>query len=254
MKTTLNYLPLIDFDIYQQLIIEEAILKKNKDNWLITNIPLDPTIVMGISNTLEKMINLPLLANAPLCIVRRFSGGGTVITDQNTIFITFIMNSSDTVSSIPGKVFDWISNIYEEILPASSRLKENDFVISDKKFGGNAQYMKRDRWLHHTSFLWDYSELNMNYLKIPERAPLYRAQRSHTDFICKLKPFYSEKQDLFKQLVKKLNSLFKIEYKEKNSLEILKAIVDLSVKSTYKFTHEEILSCVQVNTLANSLA
>ena len=29
----------------------------------------------------------------------------------------------------------------------------------------------RDRWLHHTSFLWDFNAANMEYLLIPESQP-----------------------------------------------------------------------------------
>lgn len=35
-------------------------------------------------------------------------------------------------------------------------LRENDYVFRDQKFGGNAQYFTGQRWLHHTSFLWNY--------------------------------------------------------------------------------------------------
>lgn len=49
-----------------------------------------------------------------------------------------------------------------------------DYVLGDKKFGGNAQSIIKDRFLHHTSFLWDYQDFRMAYLKLPQRAPTYR--------------------------------------------------------------------------------
>ena len=52
-----------------------------------------------------------------------------------------------------------------------------DYVFGHRKFGGNAQAITKDRWLHHTSFLWDYQQDRMALLKLPARAPEYRAVR-----------------------------------------------------------------------------
>jgi lipoate-protein ligase A len=49
----------------------------------------------------------------------------------------------------------------------------SDYAFSHRKFGGNAQSITKNRWVHHTSFLWDYDVKNMDYLKIPKRAPEY---------------------------------------------------------------------------------
>jgi len=62
-----------------------------------------------------------------------------------------------------------------------------DYALGQKKFGGNAQAISKDRWLHHTSFLWDYEQDRMALLKQPLRAPEYRAGREHSEFIIPLK-------------------------------------------------------------------
>lgn len=36
------------------------------------------------------------------------------------------------------------------------------------------QAITRSRWLHHTTFLWDFDDANMRLLKHPDRAPAYR--------------------------------------------------------------------------------
>lgn len=66
-------------------------------------------------------------------------------------------------------------------------LREDDYVFDDRKFGGNAQSLSKGRWLHHTSFLWDFDPKNMEYLTNPARQPKYRQQRSHLEFLCPLK-------------------------------------------------------------------
>lgn len=50
-----------------------------------------------------------------------------------------------------------------------------DYAFGSRKFGGNAQSITKNRWVHHTSFLWDYDVSNMDYLKLPMRAPEYRS-------------------------------------------------------------------------------
>jgi lipoate-protein ligase A len=57
--------------------------------------------------------------------------------------------------------------------------------------GGNAQTIAgQNGWLHHTSFLWDYDDDNMEYLSLPSKQPDYRENRSHEDFLVKLSTYY----------------------------------------------------------------
>ena len=49
-----------------------------------------------------------------------------------------------------------------------------DYTFGERKFGGNAQAITKQRWLHHTSFLWDFDDRNMALLKHPSQVPEYR--------------------------------------------------------------------------------
>lgn len=77
-----------------------------------------------------------------------------------------------------------------------------DYVFGSRKFGGNAQAISRDRWLHHTSFLWDYNSQLMGLLKHPPRTPEYRGGRSHEEFIMRLKDIVPERNALVDDLCK----------------------------------------------------
>lgn len=58
------------------------------------------------------------------------------------------------------------------------KLKGNctvDYVFGELKFGGNAQAITKQRWLHHTSFLWTFEPERMSLLKHPVKTPAYRA-------------------------------------------------------------------------------
>lgn len=68
------------------------------------------------------------------------------------------------------------------------------------KFGGNAQAISRGRWLHHTSFLWDYSPERMNLLLNPQKAPEYRFGREHKDFLVRLRDVVPSRDKLIEEL------------------------------------------------------
>lgn len=104
----------------------------------------------------------------------------------------------------------------------SFQLQENDYCFGTKKFGGNAQRVSRNIWVHvrchchptetwlccpiapfgfasptpcimslsqHTSFLWELdSEAITRYLTLPPKRPEYRRSRPHSDFLCALGP------------------------------------------------------------------
>ena len=53
-------------------------------------------------------------------------------------------------------------------------LRENDYCLGAAKVGGNAQALSRGRFVHHTSFLWDYRPDAMALLQHPPKAPEYR--------------------------------------------------------------------------------
>ncbi|XP_074361478.1 uncharacterized protein LOC141701733 isoform X2 [Apium graveolens] len=147
-------------------------------------------------------------------VIRRFSGGGTVIVDTGTIFVTFICNKDDVpeVQPYPRPIMSWSSLLYSKVFQGVGDfvLRENDYVFGNRKFGGNAQSITKNRWIHHTSFLWDYDIKNMAYLKIPKRAPEYRLARNHLDFICCMKEYMS-RTNFITRTVHALEGEFSIE-------------------------------------------
>ena len=130
-------------------------------------------------------------------LVRRFTGGGTVVVDANTTLISFICNKDAAVGSpsFPRELMAWSSRFYSplfaSLLPPPAppfSLAEHDYALGDKKVGGNAQTLSRDRWVHHTSFLWDYDPSLLGaLLKMPARAPSYRGGRPHSEFVTRLR-------------------------------------------------------------------
>lgn len=192
--------------IDQQLLLEEQLLREDNRNFCLINTGSSPAIVMGISGKADTLIHLNHLPDS-IPIFRRFSGGGTVIVDENTVFITFICNKADhPFPAYPEPILIWAESILAPSVPGL-KLRENDFVIGDKKCGGNALYIKKDRWLVHTSFLWDYDPERMNLLKHPAKTPPYRQGRSHEEFVCRLSDHFESREDWIQKIKNHLSSL-----------------------------------------------
>lgn len=186
--------------ILEQLRLEEALLRADDKNWCLINTNSPPAIVMGISGKPKTLLDYDKIGRDQVPVIRRFSGGGTVYIDFRTVFVTFICNAQDFgVTPQPRPILEWSEHVYKPLFPGFLA-RENDYVFGEKKFGGNAQYIQKGRWLHHTSFLWDFDPTKMEYLLLPERRPKYRESRSHTDFLCTLRPLFHEKEGLIAAL------------------------------------------------------
>ena len=187
--------------IFEQLCIEEALLRSDSRNWCILNRGANPpVIVMGISGKPEMLVQLDAVKNARVPVIRRFSGGGTVVVDSGTVFASFVC-SRDAVPekpSFPRELMEWSAKFYEPVFSrlcgntSPFSLRENDYCLGDTKVGGNAQTLSAGRWVHHTSFLWSFREEHMRLLTLPSKRPAYRLDRPHSAFLtplCEHHPF-----------------------------------------------------------------
>ncbi|CCI42975.1 unnamed protein product [Albugo candida] len=208
-KIGLNYLRLRGVAIEKQLEIEEALFRVGQEvakptsndeisaieNFFIYNDKAPgPAIVMGMGGKAERLVDIPSCKKLNIPVLKRFTGGGTVIVDENTIFASFLCSTNKLphVLPFPRNIMKWSETFYEpffkRLCPSSQfRLQEDDYVIGDRKCGGNAQSIGKNRWVHHTSFLWDYDPIKMQLLHNPARQPKYREHRTHQDFLVPLR-------------------------------------------------------------------
>ncbi|CAL9081962.1 unnamed protein product [Musa textilis] len=209
----MNLLRMTAVPILEQLHLEERLLRTSVDNWCIVNDRTNrPTIVMGVSGRPSELIELESVLRDQIPVIKRFTGGGTVIVDDGTVFISFICNKNAIpgLQPYPHPIMSWTSQLYSEVLRGFGdfHLRENDYAFNSHKFGGNAQSIIKERWIHHTSFLWDYDIKNMEYLKLPTRAPKYRSARPHVNFLCRMKEYVPSKSMFIERTIKSLGSHF----------------------------------------------
>lgn len=232
----MRILHLKNFPILEQLKLEEALLRLSTDNFCLINEGSPPAIVMGISGKPEELVHLENLEREPIPLIKRYSGGGTVVVDEGTIFVSFLCQKDlHDFAPYPEPIMRWSEEVYHEVLnhPEFS-LRENDYIIGERKFGGNAQYLRKDRWLHHTTFLWDYKKERMDLLLHPKKTPTYRAGRSHDEFITKLCAHLSNKEEF----VDRLKEVLQVRYKaQETTIESLLPLLDEPHRKSTQIIH-----------------
>lgn len=197
-------------DIARFLRLEEGLLRhRASEDWLTT---LDGAarraVVLGVSGAVERLVDAREARRRDVKLVRRFTGGGTIACDGDTLFVGMTMNAGDDAmvgerETHPRRVMAATEAVYARVFDkcGTFALRENDYAFGGRKFGGNAQAITRGRFLHHTSFLYDYDEDAMAAtLKTPERAPAYRNGRAHRDFVTRLRDRGYERDEIFERV------------------------------------------------------
>jgi lipoate-protein ligase A len=217
----LNLLHAKNLPILSQLQMEEALLRVGSGNWCLINEGSPKAIVMGISGKAEELINKEHFDKNPLPVIRRFSGGGTVVVEENTLFVTFIFEKEKLdIGTCPQKLLEWTLVHYNPLfIGIDFRLVENDYCIGNKKIGGNAQYFTKERILHHTSFLWDWKPEMMQLLSMPKKVPTYRQGRDHSDFVTGLKDHFESKELFVEKFKEVLHTLYDVQEVSENAVQ-----------------------------------
>ncbi|XP_042454886.1 putative lipoate-protein ligase A [Zingiber officinale] len=249
----MNLLRMTAVPILKQLYLEERLLRSSAENWCIISHGTSlPTIVMGISGRPSELVELKPVLRDQIPVIRRFSGGGTVIIDNGTLFVSLICNKNAIpgLQPYPHPIMSWTGQLYGQVLCefGDFHLRENDYAFNSHKFGGNAQSIIKDRWIHHTSFLWDYDAKNMEYLKLPSRAPKYRSARSHVEFLCRMKDYVPSRTSFIEGTIKSLGGHFSIRPFDLDELGSLSSSLSGSTKLLTRQELEEAYTsqCVAV--------
>jgi len=248
-----------NWSIASQLRLEEALLRHDTGNWCVVNALPAPTIVLGLSGKASELIHGNLVRRDQVPVLRRFTGGGTVVVGKGTIVATLIANKHDTpCGAFPRDIMAYTGDIYADVFhrligERVLSLREHDYVIDGSmKVGGNAQSIIRSRWLHHTSFLWDFNDKDMRYLTLPSRRPDYRRDRDHSAFITRLWPRILQRHNSFSdaalllasELTQRLSSDFDEVISDDNCMQEALAILEARGTNwfggTYTINHSDL--------------
>lgn len=151
-------------------------------------------VVLGYANRAGTEVNLDFCRKQTIPVLRRCSGGGTVLQGPGCLNYTLILrsNGSKPLQSITGTneyVLRRHQDTLSTLLRAPVEKKDHtDLAIGGLKFSGNAQRRRQKCLLFHGSFLLHLDiALLEKTLPFPSRQPDYRSGRSHADFLMNLK-------------------------------------------------------------------
>jgi len=146
-------------------------------------------VVLGRGSKLSEDCFRDACVRDRIKIIRRISGGGTILQGPGCLNFSLILSYSRET------VYSKIRDSYEHILSQISDefAKEgcdtavcplSDIAFNGKKISGNAQARKRSFFLHHGTILYDFDIKKISvYLKHPSSEPRYREKRLHQEFL-----------------------------------------------------------------------
>lgn len=164
-----------------------------------------PAVILGSGGKLHEDVDEEACQTDSVPILRRGSGGGTVLLGQGCLIYSLILSfqRDPTLTDIRasyryllGRVGTVLGEGFGGVEPAGI----SDMVYAGRKFSGTAQQRKRSFLLHHGTLLYEFDlTLIPQYLREPTRQPEYRAGRSHLAFVCNLPLNRAEIKHRFRQ-------------------------------------------------------
>ncbi|HEV2394912.1 MAG TPA: biotin/lipoate A/B protein ligase family protein [Verrucomicrobiae bacterium] len=151
-------------------------------------------VVVGYGNAVASEVNIEFCRRHSIPILRRCSGGGTVLQGPGCLNYALLLQVEDhpALQGIGG-TNEFVLQRHREALAALLKTPvekkgHTDLAIGGLKFSGNAQRRRKRFLLFHGCFLLNLDiDLLQQVLPLPSRQPDYRSNRSHADFLLNLK-------------------------------------------------------------------
>ncbi len=151
-----------------------------------------PAVILGAGCRLTEDVNETACRADGVPLLRRSSGGGTVLLDRGCLLYSLVLDfqRSPLLNEVRSSYQYILSRISSGLATLAGGIRPagiSDLAIAGRKFSGNAQQRKRRYLLHHGTLLYDFPiELVGRYLRLPGRQPVYRDGRPHDAFLTNL--------------------------------------------------------------------
>jgi lipoate-protein ligase A len=150
-------------------------------------------VVVGYSNKILTEVNVTACKAKGIPILRRFSGGGTVLQGPGCLNYSLAARHQslgiplDLTASYRFVLGRHLHGLVSQCPEAIQIEGISDLARGGRKFSGNAQHRKRFCSLFHGTILYGFDlSLIEDYLCMPSNQPAYRQGRSHRAFLCNL--------------------------------------------------------------------
>ncbi|MFT5171481.1 MAG: lipoate-protein ligase A [Candidatus Marinamargulisbacteria bacterium] len=186
--------------------------------------------VLGLSNKYEDELNVEACTKQKIPILRRCSGGGTVLQGPGCLNYALILkiNASEKCNSICETNDYILENMARSLSKLGQKIERrgiSDLALGDVKISGTAQKRKRHYLLFHGTLLYNFDlEKISQFLAFPTLQPDYRQNRKHADFVQNLAAPLPLLKDTLSQI-----------WEAKESLDIAPFLGDIHAISITKY-------------------
>ncbi len=160
--------------------------------------PTTYCVVLGRSSVAEVEVNLEVCRRDHVPVLRRSSGGGTIVAGPGCLMYALVLGFQDhpklqAIDQAHRFVLGQLSQMLSTDDTPVAPLGTSDLAIRPtptgpwQKFSGNAMRIKRKHVLYHGTLLYDFDLTCLSrWLATPTRTPEYRDERQHTEFVTNL--------------------------------------------------------------------
>lgn len=145
-----------------------------------------PFVVLGRSGRTDDEVNVGACDAAGIPVVRRSSGGGTVLQGPGCLNYAFVLSLGErpALVNVTGSYGIILNRVVIALGVLGLEVFGPDITLRGKKVSGNAQRRSSGWLLHHGTLLYrlDVSLMERVLLE-PKRQPAYRRNRTHREFV-----------------------------------------------------------------------
>jgi lipoate-protein ligase A len=177
----------------ENLALDEALLLEAEDGAGPEMLRLwewpHQAVILGAACRLVDDVAEAACARDGVPILRRASGGGTVLLGPGCLLFSLVLayDRDPALTQIHSSydfILGRIAAAFADVMAGPGLAGTSDLASNGHKFSGNAQQRKRTHLLHHGSLLYDFDLGRVGqYLRPPGRQPDYRGARPHEDFL-----------------------------------------------------------------------
>ena len=150
-------------------------------------------VVVGYGNSVATEVNAAACESKGIPILRRCSGGGTVVQGPGCLNYSLVLEAGETgplssINSANRFIMERNRAALQTLLGREVSVRGyTDLALDGIKFSGNAQRRRKRSLLFHGALLLQFDlPLISELLPMPSKQPDYRNNRRHEDFLCNL--------------------------------------------------------------------
>jgi lipoate-protein ligase A len=149
-------------------------------------------VVLGASSRLREDVHVDACRIDGVPILRRSSGGGSVVVGPGALNVTLVLPQSaapglSTVDGARQYVLEWMVRSIRRAGRDLAISGQGDLTVGERKCAGSAQRRLKHWFMVHCSILYQFPiERIVRYLEVPRKQPSYRQGRTHQDFLSNL--------------------------------------------------------------------